>query len=78
MTEITRMTEPDSLPFVLTADDVAGLCGVDRKTIYAFCKDMNSDLPHNRIGTRYVFHRDAVLEWLRGRGGVSRSSRRRR
>ena len=71
MKPISRMTSPESLPLVMTADDVASLCGVNRKTIYDACK--NKELPFTRIGRLHRFHRDAVLEWLRGKGSVSRS-----
>jgi excisionase family DNA binding protein len=76
MSEITRATEPESLPMVMTAFDLACFLGVNRKSVYERCK--KGELPFARLGTRYFFHRDAVLEWLRGRGSVSRSSRRRR
>ena len=71
MTGISRMTDPESLPVVMTAADVAGFCGVNRKTIYDACK--NKELPFVRLGRLHRFNREAVLEWLRGKGSVSRS-----
>jgi excisionase family DNA binding protein len=48
---------------VLTADELARLLGVNRKTIYdAATRD---EIPHRRLGRRLIFERGAVLRWLR-------------
>ena len=53
-----------SLPTVLTADEVAGILRVDRKTVYAMHHD--GRLPGGRkIGQRLIrFSRDRVMAWL--------------
>ena len=48
---------------ILTADQLAALLGVNRKTIYeAVARD---EIPHRRLGRRLIFERGAVLRWLR-------------
>jgi excisionase family DNA binding protein len=60
--------EASSLPAVLTADELAALLRVDRKTVYAAFRA--GELPGGRrIGGTIRFSRDAVLRWLEeGRG----------
>jgi excisionase family DNA binding protein len=48
---------------VLTADEVAALLRVNRKTIYEAAQ--RGEIPHRRLGRRLVFERGAVLAWLR-------------
>lgn len=51
------------LPAVLTADEVANLLRVNRKTVYAAFKQ--GEIPGGRrIGGTIRFHRNAVLDWL--------------
>jgi excisionase family DNA binding protein len=48
---------------VLTADQLARLLGVNRKTIYdAVSRD---EIPYRRLDRRLIFERGAVLRWLR-------------
>jgi excisionase family DNA binding protein len=47
---------------VLTADEVAALLGVDRKTVYAYAA--RNKIPHQRLGRRFLFSRAAVMSWL--------------
>lgn len=54
-------TPSDASP-VLTADEVADLLGVDRKSIYAAAR--RNEIPHRRLGRRYLFSRQAILRWL--------------
>jgi excisionase family DNA binding protein len=54
------MTEPIE---ILTADEVAKLLRVDRKTVYEAAQ--RGELPHRRLGRRLLFERGAVLRWLR-------------
>ncbi len=64
---------PAPLPPVLTADELAALLRVNRKTVYAGFKA--GDIPGGqRIGGTIRFSRDAVLRWL-AEGRVPRSSR---
>ena len=61
------------LPQVLTADELAALLRINRKTVYAGFKA--GEIPGGkRIGGTIRFSRDAVLRWL-AEGQVSRSSR---
>ena len=48
---------------VMTADEVAKLLRVDRKTVYEAAQ--RGELPHRRLGRRLLFERGAVLRWLR-------------
>lgn len=68
-------TIPERLREVLTADEVASLLRVNRKTVYAAFKA--GEIPGGRrIGGTIRFHRDAVLSWLaHGQEHVSRSPR---
>jgi excisionase family DNA binding protein len=64
---------PVPVPEVLTADELAALLRVNRKTVYAGFKA--GEIPGGkRIGGTIRFSRDAVLRWL-AEGQVSRSSR---
>lgn len=58
-----KAIHPDPLPEVLTADEVAHLLRINRKTVYAGFKA--GEIPGGRrIGGTIRFHRDAVLRWL--------------
>ena len=48
---------------ILTADQLAELFGVNRKTIYEAAS--RGEIPHRRLGRRLIFERSAVLRWLR-------------
>jgi len=65
----------DDLPTVMTADEVAALLRVDRKTVYDAVKD--GTLPALRLRKVIRFCRDEVLQFLRGntRPRSSRSTR---
>ena len=65
----------EELPEVLTVEEVARLLRVNAKTVR---EHFNAGLlPGQRIGQKIIrFHRDTVLEWLRGRRCDARSSRR--
>lgn len=71
----TTTTIHEHLAEVLTADEVASLLRVNRKTVYAAFKA--GEIPGGRrIGGTIRFHRDAVLNWLaHGQEHVSRSPR---
>jgi excisionase family DNA binding protein len=64
MDRIDRMTNPDDLPRVMTAKEVAAFCGFDLKTVYEAQK--RGELPGGRAGRAYRFSRDDVLQWLKG------------
>jgi len=65
--------EAAGLPAVLTADELAALLRVDRKTVYGLIT--RGDIPGvRRLGKTIRISRDAVLRWLsEGQGRVSRS-----
>jgi excisionase family DNA binding protein len=48
---------------VYSADELAELLGVNRKTIYEAAQ--RGDIPHRRLGRRLIFERGSVLAWLR-------------
>ncbi|TKC90017.1 helix-turn-helix domain-containing protein [Polyangium fumosum] len=66
-------TPAPALPAVLTADELAALLRVDRKTVYNLIT--RGDIPGvRRLGKTIRISRDAVLRWLsEGQGRVSRS-----
>lgn len=49
---------------IITADDVANLLGVNRKTIYEAAE--RGEIPHRRLGRRLLFERSAIVAWIRG------------
>ncbi|WP_348980544.1 helix-turn-helix domain-containing protein [Polyangium sp. 15x6] len=66
-------TPAPDLPAVLTADELAALLRVDRKTVYNLIT--RGDIPGvRRLGKTIRISRDAVLRWLsEGQSRVSRS-----
>ena len=53
---------------VLGAAEVAGLLGVDRKTLYAAVR--RREIPHKWIGRKLLFSRSVLLEWWSSQGRV--------
>lgn len=49
---------------VYTADELAGLLGVDRKTVYD--RAGAGEIPCKRLGRRILFSRQAIERWLAG------------
>jgi excisionase family DNA binding protein len=47
---------------ILCADEVAAWFGVDRKSVYNAVA--RGDIPHQRLGKRVLFHRNALVSWL--------------
>jgi excisionase family DNA binding protein len=47
---------------VLTADEVADILRVDRKTVYEFAG--RGEIPCRRLGRRILFSRRALMAWL--------------
>jgi len=67
-------TRHQELPQVLTADELAALLRVNRKTIYAGFR--TGEIPGGRrIGGTIRFSRDAVLRWLAEGQVLPRGSR---
>ncbi len=46
----------------MTADEVAAFLGVDRNTVYDYAG--RGVIPHQRLGKRLLFHREALVSWL--------------
>ncbi len=70
---ISDAPRTESLPQVLTADELARLLRINRKTVYVGFRA--GEIPGGkRIGGTIRFSRDAVLKWL-AEGQVPRSSR---
>jgi excisionase family DNA binding protein len=55
--------ELDDALEILTADEVAGLLGLDRKTVYDAAR--RGQIPHRRVGRRLLFERQTIVDWLR-------------
>jgi excisionase family DNA binding protein len=51
-----------SEPLVFTADELAALLGVDRKTVYDGAS--RGVIPCRRLGRRVLFPRVAIERWL--------------
>ena len=60
-TEAAPMSPTDAAE-VMTAEQVAELLGVDKKTIYD--KANRGQIPCRRLGRRMLFGRRAILDWL--------------
>ncbi|PRQ02024.1 Helix-turn-helix domain protein [Enhygromyxa salina] len=54
---------------IYSADQLAELLGVNRKTIYEAAK--SGDIPHRRLGRRLIFEKGSVLAWLRQSSAIS-------
>ena len=60
------MIQPDDQLEILTADDVAELLGLNRKTVYDAAR--RGQIPHRRVGRRLLFERGSIVDWLRNTG----------
>ena len=47
---------------MLSADDVAEMLGVNRKTVYEYAT--KGEIPCKRLGRRLLFYRPTILSWL--------------
>ena len=55
--------DPSTLPYLLTADDVAALLRITRKAVY--CMVNRGEIPGvKKVGRRVRFLRDVVLAWI--------------
>src|SRR5262245_47163204 len=54
----------------LGPDEVAAWFGVARKTV--LCAAAAGTIPHQRLGRRLLFNRQAITSWLESTGGVRR------
>ena len=58
----TRNGRRNAASEVISADEVAAILGVDRKTIYDYAA--RGTIPHKRLGKRFLFSRVEVMRWL--------------
>lgn len=74
-TKKTTAIDRAALPIIMTADDVAELMHVNRKTVYALFK--KGVIPGGRrLGAVIRFSRERVLQWMDdGQACASRSPR---
>lgn len=59
---LLRQEETLKNSLVYTADELAELLGIDRKTVYDFAT--RGEIPCKRLGRRILFPRSAIAEWL--------------
>lgn len=57
-----QASEPSTKSEVLDPSTVANLLNLPRKTVLDLCRQ--GRLPATKIGWRWVFHREAFLDWL--------------
>lgn len=63
------MSKQDDEIETYTADELAKLLGVNRKTIYEAAA--RGEIPNRRLGRRLIFERVAILTWLRRTSAIS-------
>jgi excisionase family DNA binding protein len=54
-------------PTIIDASQVADLLGINRGTVYERAKA--GDIPCRRVGRRFLFVREVLIEWLQSRAG---------
>ncbi|HLT35559.1 MAG TPA: helix-turn-helix domain-containing protein [Enhygromyxa sp.] len=52
-------------PTIITAKEAAALLGVHHTTLYDAAR--NGEIPCRRVGRRFIFTREGLIDWLRGR-----------
>lgn len=55
------MTGPSE---VMSIEELAEYLKISRSTLYKLAQD--SEIPAQKVGKRWRFHKDAIDEWLRG------------
>lgn len=58
------MKEHTQFPEILTIEQAAELLQVSTRTIQRLVK--TGEMPGRQVGTQWRFHRDRLLEWVRG------------
>lgn len=56
--------QPSDTATVIPAKEAAALLGIHHTTLYAAAR--KGEIPCCRIGRRFVFVRETLIEWLRG------------
>jgi len=54
---------PDDTPTVISAREAAALLGIHHTTLYEAAK--RGDVPCRRVGRRFIFTRESLVDWLR-------------
>lgn len=55
--------EPPKGPTIISAEEAAKLLGINRESLYAAAR--RGEVPHRRVGRRYIFVREVLEDWLR-------------
>lgn len=76
MIAVEKVEAPADLrwPDVLTLEETAERLRISRPTLLELAA--RGEIPCQRVGKQWRFHRDAVLAWLAGERRVSHSNRR--
>lgn len=59
------MSPQQDLPEILTMEQAAELLQVSVRTIQRLVK--TGEIPGRQVGTQWRFHRDQLIDWVRGR-----------
>jgi excisionase family DNA binding protein len=54
---------------IITADEAAALLGIHRQSLYEAAG--RGEIPCRRVGRRYIFVREHLIEWLRAGAPVA-------
>jgi excisionase family DNA binding protein len=63
----TSGIKPNLQPTYTSVDALASDLGISRQSAYAALR--RGQIPHIRIGKRFIIPRSAISEWLRSAGG---------
>jgi excisionase family DNA binding protein len=58
---------------VMTAEEVADFLGLGRNQVYEAAA--RGELPARRVGRRWLFLRDALVSWLKGKSAEGRKGK---
>lgn len=53
-------------PEIIDIEQVADLLGVSVRTVQRHIADSDGDFPGRQIGSKWVFEKQQVIEWVRG------------
>lgn len=54
---------------IITADEAAQLLGIHRQSLYEAAR--RREIPCGRVGRRFIFAREHLIEWLRTGTGIA-------
>lgn len=61
-TDLESASRPPATPTIISAKDAAVLLGIHHTTLYSAAR--NGEIPCRRIGRRFVFVREQLIDWL--------------